>query len=218
MDQTDQNGQPPDSFTYGSEYTNDQIDQALKSDNPKEIVPVSDENGHGTFLASVAAGGENIQEGFTGAASEAEIAVVKLKEAKDYLRKFYGIRQKAVCYQETDIMQGLRYLHLLALKNQKPLVMCVALGTNLGGHNGMSSLSQILGSYSRLVDRCVVIGGGNEANERHHFQGQLNQVGEVQEVEMRVESGNTGFVAELWGTIPNIVTAYLISPSGREVR
>ena len=34
------------------------------------------------------------------------------------------------------------------------------------------------------------------------------------EVEMRVESGNTGFVAELWGTIPNIVTAYLISPSG----
>ena len=109
-DQTDQNGQPPDTFTYGSEYTNDQINQALKSDNPKEIVPVSDENGHGTFLASVAAGGENIQEGFTGAASEAEIAVVKLKEAKDYLRKFYGIRQKAVCYQETDIVQGLRYL------------------------------------------------------------------------------------------------------------
>ena len=33
-------------------------------------------------------------------------------------------------------------------------------------------------------------------------------------MEMRVESGNTGFVAELWGTIPNIVTAYLISPSG----
>lgn len=213
-DQTDQNGQPPDTFTYGSEYTNNQINQALKSDNPKEIVPVSDENGHGTFLASVAAGGENIQEGFTGAASEAEIAVVKLKEAKDYLRKFYGIRQKAVCYQETDIAQGLRYLHLLALKKQKPLVMCVALGTNLGGHNGMSSLSRILGSYSRLVDRCVVIGGGNEANERHHFQGKLNQVGEVQEVEMRVESGNTGFVAELWGTIPNIVTAYLISPSG----
>ena len=44
-----QNGQPPDTFTYGSEYTNNQINQALKSDNPKEIVPVSDENGHGTF-------------------------------------------------------------------------------------------------------------------------------------------------------------------------
>ena len=39
-DQTDQNGQPPDTFTYGSEYTNNQINQALKSDNPKEIVPV----------------------------------------------------------------------------------------------------------------------------------------------------------------------------------
>ena len=48
------------------------------------------------------------------------------------------------------------------------------------------------------------------------ISGKLNQVGEVQEVEMRVESGNTGFVAELWGTIPNIVTAYLISQSGEK--
>lgn len=213
-DQTDQNGRPPDTFSYGSEYTKEQINQALRSDEPQSIVPSKDENGHGTFLASVAAGGENIQQGFIGAAPEAAIAVVKLKEAKDYLRKFYGIRQGAVCYQETDIMQGLRYLHLLALKNQMPLVMCVALGTNLGGHNGMSGLSWILGSYSRLVDRCVVIGGGNEADERHHFQGRLDRVGDVQEVEMRVESGNTGFVAELWGTIPNVVTAYLVSPSG----
>ena len=213
-DQTDQNGRPPDTFSYGSEYTKEQINQALRSDEPQSIVPSKDENGHGTFLASVAAGGENIQQGFIGAAPEAAIAVVKLKEAKDYLRKFYGIRQGAVCYQETDIMQGLRYLHLLALKNQMPLVMCVALGTNLGGHNGMSGLSRILGSYSRLVNRCVVIGGGNEADERHHFQGRLDRVGDVQEVEMRVESGNTGFVAELWGTIPNVVTAYLVSPSG----
>ena len=213
-DQTDQNGRPPDTFSYGSEYTKEQINQALRNDEPQSIVPSKDENGHGTFLASVAAGGENIQQGFIGAAPEAAIAVVKLKEAKDYLRKFYGIRQGAVCYQETDIMQGLRYLHLLALKNQMPLVMCVALGTNLGGHNGMSGLSWILGSYSRLVDRCVVIGGGNEADERHHFQGRLDRVGDVQEVEMRVESGNTGFVAELWGTIPNVVTAYLVSPSG----
>lgn len=91
----------------------------------KEIVPVSDENGHGTFLASVAAGGENIQEGFTGAASEAEIAVVKLKEAKDYLRKFYGIRQKAVCYQETDIAQGLRYLQSSGTeKTDAPCYVC----------------------------------------------------------------------------------------------
>ena len=70
--------------------------------------------------------------------------------------------------------------------------MCVGSWNEyLADHNGMSSLSQILGSYSRLVDRCVVIGGGNEANERHHFQGQLNQVGEfrkwkcVSKVEIR---------------------------------
>ena len=213
-DQTDQSGRSPDGFTYGSEYTRENINEALRNEKPQQIVPERDENGHGTFLASVAAGGENIKQGFVGAAPEAAIAVVKLKEAKDYLRRFYGIRKEAVCYQETDIMQALRYLNLLATKNQMPLVMCVALGTNLGGHNGMSSLSRILGSYSRQVDRCVVVGGGNEANERHHFQGKLGQTGETQEAEIRVENGNTGFVAELWSTIPNIVTAYLVSPSG----
>ena len=67
-------------------------------------MPVSDENGHGTFLASVAAGGENIQEGFTGAASEAEIAVVKLKERKiicenfmEYDRRRCVIRRQILC-------------------------------------------------------------------------------------------------------------------------
>ena len=41
---------------------------------------------------------------FLGAAPEASIAVVKLKEAKQYLKEFYAIQEEAVCYQENDIM------------------------------------------------------------------------------------------------------------------
>ena len=55
-DQTIQTGTPPDGFEYGSEYTNEMIQQALESDNPRAIVPSTDEIGHGTAAASVAAG------------------------------------------------------------------------------------------------------------------------------------------------------------------
>ncbi len=215
-DQTIQTGTPPEGFSYGSEYTREQINEALRTENPLQLVPSTDTNGHGTFLASIAAGNENLENEFQSAAPGASLAVVKLKEAKEFLREFYAIREDAVCYQETDIMLGVKYLHELANRMEMPLVICIALGTNLGGHNGASILSLLLQEYAKLENRCVVIGGGNEANERHHFQGKLADAADVQEVEVRVEQEGRGFVAELWVRLPDIVTAYLVSPSGEK--
>ena len=47
-------GNNPEGFLYGSEYTQNQINQALQSDYPYDVVPSRDTVGHGTFLASVA--------------------------------------------------------------------------------------------------------------------------------------------------------------------
>lgn len=213
-DQTIQTGEVPEGFSYGSEYTEDTINEALRSDNPQGIVPSTDTNGHGTFVASVAAGNGSLANGFQGAAPKATLAVVKLKPAKNFVKEFFAVKEEAICFQETDIMQGLYYLHQLALKRDMPLVICLALGTNFGGHNGRTALSDILDHYADTIDRCVIIGGGNEANQRHHYLGRLESGKGASEAELRVEQGNTGFVAELWTTLPNIVTAYLVSPSG----
>lgn len=213
-DQTIQTGQVPEGFSYGSEYTEAVINEALRSETPLKIVPSVDTNGHGTFVASVAAGGANEEARFQGAAPRAVIAVVKLKEAKTYLKEFYAVKEGAVCYQENDIMLGIYYLHRLAVKRRLPLVLCVALGSNFGGHNSASLLSRMLRDYANTSDRCVVIGGGNEANQRHHYYGTVERVGVAKEVEIRVEESGTGFVAELWTTLPNILTAYLVSPTG----
>ena len=213
-DQTIQTGTVPEGFDYGSEYMEAQINEALRSTDPESVVPSKDTNGHGTFLASIAAGNADAANRFQGAAPKATLAVVKLKETKEFLKQFYSIKDDAICYQENDIMMGLKYLHELALKMRMPLVICVALGSNFGGHNGSSVLSMILQRYAELENRCVVIGGGNEANERHHFQGKLEKDSNTQEVEVRVEKAGKGFVAELWTTLPNILTAYITSPSG----
>lgn len=213
-DQTIQTGTAPEGFDYGSEYKREKINEALRQNEPESVIASMDTNGHGTFLASLAAGGANSENQFQGAAPRATLGIVKLKEAKSFLKEFYAIKEDAVCYQDTDIMQGILYLHRLALQMNLPLVICIALGTNFGGHNGESNLSQVLQNYARLENRCVVIGGGNEASERHHYYGRLEE-NEIQEVEVRVErGGGRGFVAEIWASIPDILSVYLVSPTG----
>lgn len=216
-DQTIQTGMPPQGLDYGSVYTKEEIDRALKSENPQDIVPSEDVNGHGTFLASVAAGGANVEQQFLGAAPEASIVVVKLKEAKQYLKEFYAIQEEAVCYQENDIMLGLRYLNRLAQENNMPLVICIALGTNFGGHNGTSPLSLMLDAYSRILNRSAVIGTGNEAAKRHHYYHRFENRNSTSVAEIRVGEGVAGFATELWSALPNVVTLS-ITPSGERTR
>ncbi len=213
-DQTIQEGNPPEGFLFGTEYRTEQIDIALQNVNPLTLVPSTDENSHGTFLASIAAGGANEDNQFIGAAPDATIAVVKLKPAKQYLKDFYEIHTDAVCYQETDIMLGLTYLNQLATEMNMPLVICLALGTNMGGHSPLSPLSGLLEIYANLADRAIVIGAGNEANKRHHYLGVAQNVNDVKEVEIRVPSGVDGFTMELWTENPNIMRVTIVSPSG----
>lgn len=86
--------------SYGTEFTREQINAALASESPLDLVPSTDTNGHGTFLAGIAAGGSLPEQDFTGAAPECELIVVKLKQAKRYLREFYLVSEGADAYQE----------------------------------------------------------------------------------------------------------------------
>lgn len=215
-DQTVQSGEPPQGFYYGTEYSAVQINEAIESDTPFEIVPSRDENGHGTFLASIAAGGEDTTNQFLGAAPDAQIAVVKLKPAKTYLKEFYFIETDAPCYQENDIMLGVTYLNQLAERLQLPLVICIALGTNFGGRTAGSPLSGILDIYANIASRAIVIGGGNEANQRHHFFSRIENLNDVKQVEVRVGENISGFCMELWSDALNLLAVSVVSPSGEQ--
>ena len=216
-DQTIQEGAPPQGFVYGTEYTEEKINEALQRENPLEVVPSKDENSHGTFLASIAAGSENIENRFKGAAPEATLGIVKLKKAKQYLKDFYLIGDDAECYQENDIMLGIRYLTDLAKKKKIPLVLCIALGTNMGDHNGTSPLCNLLEIYSYTANMGIVIGGGNEANQRHHYYGLIENMADSKNVEIRVAEGVKGFSLELWTEIPNVFAVSIVSPAGEKI-
>lgn len=216
-DQTIQTGRPPEGFIYGSEYSSFDINEALNSDNPLDIVPSTDEIGHGTYVAGLAAGNISVENDFQGAAYDATLAIVKLKPAKPYLREFFLINDEADCYQENDIIAGVKYLDELARNSNKPLVICLALGTSMGNHSGTSPLCKYLNQVGRYSSNAIVTGTGNEANTRHHYYGSIQSENEYDDIEIRVGKNNRGFITELWSESVNILTISIISPSGEEV-
>lgn len=213
-DQTVQTGAPPEGFSYGSEFKRETINEALSSESPLELVPSTDETGHGTFVASLAAGSAAPEEQFLGVAPEAAIAMVKLKQAKKYLRDYYFIPEDTVCYQETDLMLGLKYLNDLADSLGLPLVMCITVGSSMGGHIGTLPLSFLIEGYSTRANHISVIGVGNEADKRHHYYNIIENETDTKTIELRVGENVSGFSTELWTEIPNILSISIISPSG----
>ncbi len=203
---------------YGTVFSREQINEALDSPDPLSVVPSADVNGHGTFLASVAAGGEDPANGFSGAAPQASIAVVRLKGAKRYLRDFYLIPEEADAYQENDIMMGVTYLYTLARRFSMPLVICLGLGSSQGSHLGRSPLDLFLDQVSSYTGTVVVVAAGNETGYGTHYTGTLVPNSGWHDVELRVGEGDPGFTMEFWGQAIEIYRIGFVSPTGEVVK
>ncbi|MFI3238132.1 MAG: S8 family peptidase [Lachnospiraceae bacterium] len=202
-------GNAPENFFYGTEYTREEIDLALQSENPLEIVPSYDENGHGSAMASVQA------------APDAELLVVKLKPAKQYLKGFYLLDSDTVAFEENDIMLGCKYLLDYANKVRKPLVICLGIGTNWGDHAGNSPLGVYLSDIHKTRSRAVVVSAGNEGNANHHYKGVVENVTDtnkvIDTVELRVQGAGKGFACEFWGMSPDVYEIGVITPGGEQI-
>ena len=210
--QQDRNGLPPLDFIYGTEYTREQINAELMADEADRRIPHV--NGHGTFLAALAAGSQDYKNQFSGAAPGCDLAFVQLKPAKQYLKDYYFIPDEARVFQENDIMAGIHYLNLLAIRLRKPLALCIALGTNMGNRSGTNLISGSLATVASRRQRCVVIAAGNEADKRHHFLGGVQGQNEEERVEISVAEGVDGFIAELWAQAPELYEISILSPTG----
>lgn len=203
---------------YGTVYSQEDLNRALASEQPLELVPSTDTSGHGTFLAGVAAG-RQIQSPttFSGAAPDAALAVVRLKPAKQYLREFFAVLPDADAYQENDIMAAAAFLLGVAGQYQMPLVLCLGVGTSQGSHSGISPLAMQLQALSGTRGFACVTGAGNETGFRHHYFGNLSPDQEYEDVELRVADSTSGFSMELWADVSELYTVGFVSPSGEVI-
>lgn len=198
---------------FGTVYTQDDINRALKSENPYEIVPHRDTVGHGTFLASVAAGKKD--ENFAGASPESDIIVIKLKGSSQYYRNVFLVpSEQQNAFESTDIMLALSF----GLKNSatlgNPSVVCLALGTNFGGHNGQNRLENYISFVSSAVGIAVVTAVGNESNARHHTNGKIPETGATDSIEVRVGEIARSFSVYVWYEDLDKISFSIRSPTG----
>lgn len=216
-DQTIDSENFPANYFYGTQYLADDINRALSSANPLEIVPTVDEIGHGTMLAGIAAGGEVAENNFSGVVPGSDLVVVKLKQAKIPLRNFFIIPDGVPCYQENDIMWAVQYVIEVARNLQRPISICIGLGSSQGSHDGRGALSSLLSVGANFPGVVVSVAAGNEGNARRHFYAEIDQEIGFSTVELNVGENEAGFTMELWGSAPNTYSIDILSPAGEYI-
>lgn len=144
----------PRMVPFGTEYTREEIEMALRSDS--QIVNEHDESGHGTHVTGIAIGDGSASGGtFVGMAPNAEIIFVKTS------------------YFSTDIVEGVRYIFEKAEWLGKPAVVNLSLGGHFGPHDGTSLFEQSLEAFLERPGRAIVASAGNDGDQKIHIGGQL---------------------------------------------
>ena len=211
-DQTIQDGEPPQGFTFGTEYTKADINDALLYENPLSVVPSTDTIGHGTAIASIAAGTPNKDHNFSGLVPNAELAVVKLKEAKQNLKMIFSVPEDKLCFQESDIVLGIRYLAGIGQRLKRPVVICIALGSSQGSHDGRGVLGSYLENLVQQPDLCVSISAGNEGNNSRHYFNQTMSTPYFNDFQLNIAGIDRQFSMELWAHIPGRLSIEISAP------
>ena len=119
-------GKPPAGYGAGTEYTKEEIDEALAlgENQGRRLVPSVDISGHGTAVLGIAAGNGRASGGVNrGVAYESDLLVVKM-----------GIPKENSFPRTTELIQGIDYLMRKALELNRPLVINLSFGNNYGSH------------------------------------------------------------------------------------
>jgi len=209
-------GNPPDGFLFGTEYTNEQLNMALASGTPYALVPHRDDYGHGTFLASVAAGSP-IND-FVGAAPDAEIIMVKLKKAYPfYLERFCVPPEQENAFSSASVMLGIEYILQKAQELNRPAVICIGLGSNYDSHDGFGAIEEYLCNVSNIPGVCICISIGNESQSRHHFSQQITQGTPPTNIDIRVGDNAGNIYMVITNNICDRISVSLRSPTGEVI-
>lgn len=220
-DQTIDSGQDIYGAKFGTEYKEDEINSAIQTSksggDPYSIVNTKDEIGHGTAVASLAgARGYNVD--VTGAAPDCNFAIVKLREAPRVLQEYAGISTVDTGrYAGVEIVLGIRYLSRLASEIERPMVICIPLGTNTGAHDGTNDVESSIDVVSNQIGVIGVTGTGNEGDTDTHMEDRFTKAGEIRNLEVRIGKAQKDLNFQIYIQQPDKVSLGIVSPSGEVI-
>lgn len=178
-------------------YNKEQINQALKSNDPYSVVPVTDLTEHGTHVAGIACAGGKIDKRYYGVAPESSIIMVKSG------RGLFSL--------STQVMRGIKFLIDKSNELGMPLVINMSLSTNDGAHNGTSLLEQYISTIATLERVTIVIAAGNEGDAAHHVGGLLLKENIIR---FNVAEDETAVIINFYKSVLPDILLEIIAPTG----
>lgn len=195
-------GNPPEGYAIGTEYTREEINEALRAPTRQErlqIVPSQDISGHGTSVTGIAAGNSDEYQGI---AFESDLLIVKL-----------GIPREEGFPRTTELIQALDYVVRKALEYQTPVAINLSFGNTYGPHDGSSLLERFIEDIANTWKSVICIGTGNEGNAAGHTSGTLIDSEETV-IQLAVQGNSPSLNVQIWKAYFDLVDICLISPSG----
>ena len=202
-------GTPPEGYRIGSEFSAEQINEALQQPNRTmrlQKVPSVDSSGHGTAVAGVAAGnGRNSGGRYRGTAPDAELIIVKL-----------GNPGGAGFPRTAEMMQAVDYIVQKAEMLQMPVSVNISFGNTYGAHNGTSLPERFLDAAAQIGRTLISVGTGNEGAEAGHTSGFVRE-GEETSVPLGVQERQGAFSLQIWTDYTDVIGVTIKTPSGERV-
>ncbi|MBM6744184.1 S8 family peptidase [Drancourtella massiliensis] len=202
-------GTPPEGYRIGSEFSAEQINEALQQPNRTmrlQKVPSVDSSGHGTAVAGVAAGnGRNSGGRYRGTAPDAELIIVKLGNPGGE-----GFPRTA------ELMQAVDYIVQKAEMLQMPVSVNISFGNTYGAHNGTSLPERFLDAAAQIGRTLISVGTGNEGAEAGHTSGFVRE-GEETSVPLGVQERQGAFSLQIWTDYTDVIGVTIKTPSGERV-
>ena len=189
-------GTPPLGYSYGREYTQEDINNALASDDI-QLVPHTDSLGHGTHVAGIAAG----SGAPSGVAPHAGLLIVKLG-SPDY--DGYPVNT-------IDIMFAVKYVLEKARELNMPIAINFSYGATLGAHDGTGLFESYIDDIALSYRTSIVVAMGNECMRARHTSGIAARNSEVEFV---VCNGTQNISLDIWISNMNYFDLEVINPQG----
>ena len=112
---------------------------------------------------------------------------------------------------------GVEYILRKARDLDRPVVICIALGSNSGSHDGRSVFEEYLSGISIQRGVCLCAAAGNEAEARHHTGGVLEPGEKPGKVDLKVGEDAGDVYIAVWNTVADRISVSVRSPSGELV-
>lgn len=208
------------SVYMGKTYSGEEINNAVKAyrnnQDPYGIVPSRDENGHGTQMAGII-GARGVNRDIQGVAPQCEFVIVKLQESISFKKELEANNIPYIpIYNSSEILAAVDYLKNFSIKQNKPMIIYIGVGTTEGSHDGNNIISRYITSLGSVRGIVTVAGVGNEGAAEGHASGFIPQVGNISSIELRISKEMKYFSFKIWLLKPNIASLNVISPNGDE--